>query len=871
MAHLAHRRKHVSVALGVRPRAQQHAVRRARRCHLAGRWARALVFALGLLVAGWITPAWAQGGMPGEELGSPRSSSSREEPNHLRADLQPTGSATVPQGSPAREGQQVDLVQVVGNVRVESESVLHRVKTRAGHPLDLKQVSKDIHAVFGLGYFRDVQVDATTTAQGKLVVSFIVDEKPAIAEIIYEGNDELSVEDISKVVDLKRYAILDIGKVKRNAEKIRELYAEKGYYLAEVDYRITPESAQRNMASVTFEIREFIKVEVKQITFLGNKNLSDEDLLGVMATRPGGFLSFLSEMGTFREKEFEIDLQRLVILYYNHGFVEVSVQRPSIRLSRDKRYLYMTIAIEEGPQYSVGELGVSGDMLSDQSDLMGRLKLGEGDIFNYGQMRQDIEALGELYKNAGYAYVNITPLTRMNPATRLVDLTLDIKQGSKVYFGRIEIAGNQKTRDQVIRRELKIQEGDLFSSAKLRASENEVLRLGFFDKVSIKTHPGARPDMINATVEVEEARTGTFQVGAGFSSTESFIANAQITQANLFGRGQSLSLQAQLSSIRTLFNIQFTEPWLLGTRWSSSVNLYNFEYAYQDFTRRSTGGDLTLGYPITDLIELPIPGDLLAALTYKLEDVDVIAGGRSGTAAGADSNPLFRGGLTSSVRGGLYYDNRNNRRFPTDGQYHSARVEFADRTLTLSENEFLKFDFETRWYFPLFWDFVLRLQSDLGYVMNLDPRADVPLFERYFVGGPTTVRGFERFTLGPVRQVAGRGSDPGAALDAFRIGGNKRLTLTAEVEFPIFTAAGVKGVVFGDMGNAFDNDQSFSLVPDLFADADNDYDDALRTAVGFGVRWLSPIAPLRFEWGFPLRRLRGEKPMVFEFSIANAF
>ncbi|TDP71827.1 outer membrane protein assembly factor BamA [Bradymonas sediminis] len=783
----------------------------------------------------------------------------------------PVGDATVPKGKAGREGQTIDVIQVVGNVRVESESVLHKATSAVGQPLDLGRISKDIQSIHGLGYFNDVQVDATTTDDGQLVVSYIVSEKPAIAEIRYEGNEELDLEDIGEVVDLKRFAILDIAKVKNNAEKIRELYASKGYYLAEVDYKLSHKEGREDLSIVTFEINEFAKVEVKKVTFLGNENLGDDELSAIMATREGSFLSFLSEMGTFKEKEFEADLQRITAFYYNHGFVEVSVNMPSIRLSRDKRYLYITIRIDEGDQYSVGNVDVEGDLLSERDELMDLVSLETDAVFNYGQMRQDIESLSNLYRNAGYAYVNITPLTRMDSTNHTVDLSYDIKQGAQVYFGRIEIVGNQKTRDYVIRRELRIEEGELYSAAKMRASEARVGRLGYFDKVEITTQPGERPDLINARIEVNETRTGTFQVGAGFSSTESFIANAQISQANLLGRGQNLSLQFQLSSIRTLFNIKFTEPWLLGTRWNSSVNLYNFEYAFQDFIRTSTGGDLTFGYPLSEVFDLNLDGDLVASLTYKLENVDIQPGGRNGSRGGAESSTLFQGGFTSSVRGGLFYDNRDNVRFPTSGQFHSGKVEFADRLVTLSQNEYLKFDFETRWYFPIVWDFVLRLQGELGYVMNPDPKGTVPLFERYFVGGPSTVRGFERYTLGPIREVASNSSDPGSSLDEFRVGGNKSLVFTAEVEFPIFTAAGIKGVVFADMGNSFDNDQKFSLVPDLLADPINDYEDALRTSAGFGIRWLSPIAPLRFEWGFPLSRLRGEQPMVFEFSIANAF
>lgn len=869
----------MSVAFRARPRAHQHQDEHQSLYgqHLGG-FPLKVALSVGifmLILVGLSSAGLAQsgpGGVMDDSMGSNRSANGvSKKDQEMLENYRPIGTATLPEGKPGRAGQRVDVIQVVGNVRVESESVLNRAKTAVGEPLDLGRISKDIQSIFGLGYFFDVQVDATVNAEGQLVVSYIVAEKPAIAEIRYDGNDELSLEDIKEVVDLKQFAILDIAKVKKNAEKIRELYASKGFYLAEVEYNISEKEGRGDLSIVTFEIHEFAKVEVKKVTFLGNENLSDDEISAVMATREGTFLSFLSEMGTFKEKEFEADLQRITAFYYNHGFVEVSVNMPSIRLSRDKRFLFITIEIDEGNQYSVGEVDVEGDLLSDRDELLDLVGLETDAVFNYGQMRQDIESLSNLYRNAGYAYVNITPLTRMKAEERRVDLNYDIKKGAKVHFGRIEVVGNEKTRDYVIRRELRIEEGELFSASKMRASEARISRLGYFDKVEITTQPGARPDLINARVEVNETRTGTFQVGAGFSSTESFIANAQVTQANLFGRGQNLSLQFQLSSIRTLFNIKFTEPWLLGTRWNSSVNLYNFEYAFQDFIRTSTGGDLTFGYPLSEVFDLNLSGDLVASLTYKLENVDIEPGGRRGAGAGASSSTLFQGGFTSSVRGGVFYDNRDNRRFPTDGQYHSAKVEFADRVVTLSENEFLKFDFETRWYFPIVWDFVLRLQGELGYVMNPDPNGTVPLFERYFVGGPSTVRGFERYTLGPIREVASNSSDPGAQLDEFRIGGNKSLVFTAEVEFPIFTAAGIKGVVFADMGNSFDNDQQFTLVPDLVADPANLYEDALRTSAGFGVRWLSPIAPLRFEWGFPLSRLRGEQPMVFEFSIANAF
>jgi outer membrane protein insertion porin family len=826
----------------------------------------------GLILLGALTVASSSANAqtdPRRDLGQPQPED-RSDFGEETGELRPTGSATVPEGRAAREGEQVDRVQVVNNRRVEPESVLQSVQTRPGQPLDLAQISDDIGRVFELGYFRDIRVDATVTDDDELVVSFIVEEKPAISEIGFVGNEELDDEELEEVIDLERFGILDVSRVQQNAQKLRELYAEEGYFLAEVDYEISEVEDRPDLAVITYRIREYAQVEVRRITFLGNENISDDELGNIMQTRPGNHFSFMTDFGRFQEEAFEADLQRLTAYYYDQGYVKVNVARPSIRLSRDKRGLYLTIRVEEGEQFNTGSVEIQGDLITDRDELFELVEMSEGGVFSYGTMRRDVERIRNLYRDAGYAYANVNPLTRIDEEGRIVDLAYDIERGSKVYFGRIEIVGNAKTRDEVIRRELQIEEGQLFSASRMDASTRRVRRLGFFDGVEITTQRGARDDLINARVEVNETRTGTFQIGAGFSSAESFIANAQISQNNLLGRGQSLSFQAQLSSIRTLFNLKFTEPWLLGSRWNFSFDLYNFEYAFQDFTRRSTGGNLTFGYPISEVFDLGLPGDLVASGTYKLENVELTPGGRLG-AGREGSTALFEGGLTSSIQGSISYDDRDNRLFPTEGQYHSFKTEWADNDFTLSETEFLKFDAGARWYFPLVWEFVLRLQAEMGYVTNLDPVGEVPLFERYFVGGPTTVRGFERHTLGPVRQVASSVGDPGASTREFRIGGNKRLLLTAEIEFPIFTAAGIKGVVFGDMGNAFDNDQPFTLVPDLFAERDDMYHDALRTSVGFGIRWLSPIAPLRFEWGIPLSRLRGEQPVVFDFSIGNAF
>ncbi len=776
----------------------------------------------------------------------------------------------LPVGVRPDDGDNIDAIGVRGNRRVEPDSIIARILSQVGKPLDLSTISEDIKRIYKLGFFEDIRVDATKTSAGKVIITFIVKEKPAIVKVSYVGNDEISEEDISDVVNLRVNQVLNVEDVKANAEKIRALYAEKGYFLAEVDHKVTRPKNAPFEAIVTFNINEFSKVEVKKISILGNEKVSDAELKNIMATREGDWGSFLTEFGSFKEEAFELDTRRITAFYYNEGYVDIKVKRPTVRLSRDKHYIYITIQVDEGPQYELRSVDIQGDLLTTKKASLALVKKSKvGTRFSYGKMREDAEAIRATYLDAGYAYANINPLIRKDNEGKLfIDVLMDVQKGNKVYFGRIDVVGNRATRDKVIRRELKIFEGELYSSKNLQRSIARVRRLGLFEKVDITTKRGKQDDLINARVEVTERPTGTLQFGFGLSSIENWIVNGSVSENNLLGRGQSLNLSAQISAIRTIFNLSFSEPWFLDSKWQMSASAYNFEVQETDFTRTSRGGSLTFGYPINDF--LGISDDLVLALTYKLEDVTLRPGGRSGRTNSQVGN-LFRDGLTSSLKLRTSYDTRDNRLFPNKGMYHSASVEVAEDNVTLSQNEFLKYDVESRVYFPLFWRFVLKLNAKLGYVQNVDANVPVPLFERYLVGGPNTVRGFERGSLGPQRAIASRRSDPSSTLTSFSVGGNKQLLLSAEIEFPILQSIGFKGVLFADAGNAFDNGENYSLKLDIFADDDLDYNDALRTSVGFGFRWLSPIGPLRFEWGVPLSRLRNERPIVFEFSIINSF
>lgn len=761
-------------------------------------------------------------------------------------------------------------IEIEGNRRVEADTIRDRIGQAENAPLDRSQVSADIRRIYELRFFSDIQVEAREVGDGEILLRYIVQEMPAIDGIEFRGNSAQSDEDLREVVTLRRFEILNISNVVASAEAIRQLYHDEGYFLAEVEYEIIEGRGRDDLAIVVFEVREYSQVEVKRITFLGNEEIPDRELRNVMATREGNALAFLSQVGTFQEGEFETDLSRLMAYYYEFGFIQVQVEQPRVRLSRDKRFLYITIRIDEGPRHIVGSVGVSGDFLLDEEELVAMTRLGQEEFFRYSRLQEDRMRLQRLYQDAGFANAQVNPLTpSVDPVTNAVDVVYDIRQGQQVYIGRIEIVGNTRTRDQVLRREMQIEEGQLFSASAIEASQMRMQRLGYFEAVNITSQQTQSDEVIDLRVQVEERPTGTFQLGAGLSSQESFIFQAQVSQENLFGRGQSLQLSIQASGIRQLFNLRFSEPRFLGTQWQSAIDLYNFDFLYQDFGRLSRGGTLMFGYPIGDLFGLDIGDSLTASLRYKLEDVSVRPGGITGSQQ-PPSSPLFEDGFTSSLRLGVALDTRNNRMFPTRGQFHTASVELADSVL-FSENEFLKLDGELRFYRPLIWNFVLRLNASAGYVTSTSAERPVPIFERYFVGGPETIRGFERFTLGPLQRVPASQDEPLGLLRDFHYGGNKKLILTTEIEFPIFAAAQVKGVLFADAGNAFDDGDPFSLRLDLFSDDEERYANALRTSVGFGVRWFSPIGPLRFEWGVPLQRLQGERPIVFDFSIQNAF
>jgi len=784
-------------------------------------------------------------------------------------------------GSPGPEmqGRPIERVQFRGNRKVEDDAIRVQLLSKPGALYDTSKMREDIRAMWKMGFFADVNVEGEIGPSGALTLTFAVKEKPSIRKVLVAGNSELGLDKINEVIDLELDTIVDIAKVKKNREKIAEQYVQKGFYLATVDYEIKPVNEAE--VDVWFKVDEKAKVKIREVQFIGNRAIPDDELRTVIATRREDALSLINDSGVYSQEAFDRDLILISAHYWDRGFANVKVDTPQLRLSRDKEYMYLSIPIDEGPVFTVGSINFKGDLIGSAADNQKRIRMRAGDTVSRTLISEDREKLSAYYQDQGYAYANISPLTKVDLPNRKISLTYEVARGKRAYFERINIRGNAKTRDKVIRREMNISEGELFNNTNLETSKRRITALGFFENVVVSTKRGSSDEFVEVNVEVSERATGTFQIGAGFSSVENFIAQAQISQNNLFGRGQTLALQAQLSSLRQLFLLRFVEPWFLDTKWTFAFDLYNQSRGFGTFYRNSDGGTLTWGYPLSYFAR--------AFLTYKLEDVSISTGSGGIANLGATSAPiastsvanLFRGGFTSSVRAALQWDSRNNRLFPTEGWYEQLFAEYASQ-YTGSENRFVRWGGFLRHYRELWGPFVLHSNLEVGVTTSTDPLG-VPISERYLVGGIYDIRGYAPRSLGPQLLTQAPG-DVGQALGTLPLGGNLQVIFNSEIEFPLFKKVGISGVVFYDMGNAYNLEDRYcsglqrknSTTSIKFDPCFRPLDSlttGLRKSIGFGFRWFSPIGPLRFEWGIPLdaqttAQIR-EEPLVFEFTIGN--
>jgi outer membrane protein insertion porin family len=828
-----------------------------------------------------------QAGQPAPQAGQAASAGDETAAAAPAADAAPeVVTPTLPpsEGEQVR-GQTVVKVDIVGNKRIAEEELIAYLKTaRAGQKFTPEGLAKDVHELYDSGFFDDVEVDLQRVDQG-VKLRIVVTERPSIREIEFSGNTALEKEELTEAlsVEVKVGSTLSHPAIRRGIQKLRDKYAEKGYFLAEVSYEVTP--LKNNEVMIKLTIREHEPVTVRRVTFIGNHSIPEDELREIMLTGQASLLEF-GAGGAFRQDAFERDVLVINALYYDRGFLSVQVSTPRVMLTPDRSGIEITISIAEGPRYKIRSLrvyerdadGKEIEPLGGRRALREMIHAKSGDFFNRAELAKDLQAIQTTYRDAGYANVEAPPETNLDPDSQEVDVVVPIRRNQLVYFGRIEIRGNTKTRDKVIRREMEIKERELFSESKLELSKRRITALGYFERVDISTEQADDPEHINVNVEIGEKPTGTFQVGAGFSSIESFIATAQVQQANLFGNGQSLALQAQISGLRQLIDLRLYEPYFLDSVFSASFNVYDQLRVYNQFSQTSAGGSLTLGYPL-------IQPTLRASLTYTLESNQISTTTTSTFLGTAQATSVFRrlplanlfnDGITSSLRPAITYDTRNNQLFPSAGAYLQASVEVAPDILG-SENHYVRTRLVGRYYYPITDSIVFKVNAEAGLVTSPDP-SGVPIFARFFLGGIYDLRGFPLRSVGPRLPLKESLDDNAPSIvNGAVIGGNMMYVQNIEIEFPILEAVQIRGVVFTDLGNTWNLENLYCRAAPAspFNETNPCFNGdrllAVRTSWGVGIRWFSPLGPLRFEWGFPFKPLPYEQDNVFEFTIGNFF
>src|SRR6056297_258789 len=714
-------------------------------------------------------------------------------------------------------------VQIKGNQRIEDDAISRVVETRPGDAYDEKQLSRDIESIFAMGYFDDIRVETETEPDGKVVI-FRVEEKPTIKLIEVSGNRVYEDQEIKDNIDITSGSILNIFRIKRNIKQIETLYQEKNYHNVKVTY--TVEELDHNQANLEFQIDEGKKLRIREIRFEGNEAFDDKILKKKMKTSKKGFFSWLTGSGDLDTETLNQDMMKLSDFYHNNGYAEARIGEPEI-IYKDN-WIYIEIKIDEGKRFKMGEVRLAGDLIQPAESLHEKLASPEEEYFNRQAIRQDVMTLSDVYSDDGYARADIVPEIQKQEEAQVIDIIFHIQKNEPVYFERIVIEGNTKTRDKVIRRELEVYEGEKYDGSGLKKSIRELYRLDYFQDVKVRRQQGSADDQMILNIQVEEKPTGTFSFGGGYSGVDGMYVMTSISERNLFGRGQHLDFRIQAGGSSQQYDISFTEPWLFDTQLSMTVEANKWERDYDEYDRDSRGGALRFGYPVFDYTRAYIQ------YAYDVSTIDNVTE--------AFKSVIAEGELVeSSVSTSLVYDSRNRRFNPTEGSKHRLTLEYAGIGGDIG---FTKVTAETGWYFPLFWKTVGFLHGETGYVTRNAGKI-LPDYERFYLGGINSLRGFDWRDVSPL-------NDEGIA-----IGGEKYVQFNVEYLVPLLMEQGLVGLVFYDTGNAY-AEGPIKL-------------DEMRESWGYGIRWYSPIGPLRLERGHILDRKEDEDSSRWEFSIGGSF
>jgi len=738
----------------------------------------------------------------------------------------------------------VTAIEVKGNKSISPNVILSKIKTKIGSPYMENVISDDLKRLYLLGFFSDIRIDTEDYQEGVKVIITVV-EKPVIEKISFEGMVRLyyfKPEKLKEQIKSKEGQYLDQTTLKEDTQVLKGIYEKKGFSQAQVDYRVemNPETGK---ALVTFVVDEGVRLKVKKIYVKGNQTFKAGRILKLLKTKT----AWLFNPGTLKEEVFQEDIERIKSFYKREGFSDVEVD---YRIERDpqKPFIYITIEINEGKRYYVGEVRISGNKDISEAQIRSKLKAAvPGMVYSDEAVQEDINNILSIYFDQGYIMANVADTASLNPQTGKIDIDYKIVENEVAYVNKIKIRGNIKTKDVVIRREMRIFPGDRFDGQKLRRSKEKLNNLGFFEEVSYQTEPTSEPNKRDLVVEVKEAKTGSFSFGGGYSTVDQLIGFVEIEQKNFdwknfpyfTGAGQDLKLRAQLGNLSQGFDFSFTEPWVFDYPISFGFDAYKRKHDRDKdvgygYAEDVTGGDLRLGKIFSDYWRMDI---MYKYDTIKISDIDPDATADLRKEAGKNS--------ISSIILSSSFDSRDNVFDTHRGNVLSASVQYAGLG---GDKEFVKFFGRVSHFFPLFKNSTLETRLRIGMGSAYGDSKDIPIYERFFAGGTYTIRGYDERSIGPIDPVS---KSP--------LGGEALLVGNLEYTYPLLDF--LKLAAFYDTGNVWKRRQDLGS-------------GKFYSGFGFGFMMKTPIGPVALYYGIPVDKQPGEDRKSsgkIHFSMSRGF
>lgn len=727
----------------------------------------------------------------------------------------------------------VSQIEVDGLQRVERETVLSYLNVEQGSSVSQEYLNSSMKRLFETGLFADVNIDA----RGNGVLAVKVVENPVINKRVFDGNDKVDDTLLESEVQLKSGSIYNIAKVQDDVQRILEVYKRSGRYATVVEPKII--KRDQNRVDLVYEISEGSTAAISKVNFIGNHHYSDDDLQSEIMSKESRWYRLFSSSENYDPEKTNYDKELLRRFYLKRGYADFRVLSAVAELSPDKKSFVVTYVLDEGPRYKLEDVRIQSMIKDvDVAALSGQVQQEKGDWYNADLAERSVYALTEELGKKGFAFVDVTPELEKTSGNKMV-LTFNIAEGQRVFVDRINITGNTRTEDEVIRREFRIDEGDAFNAAKIRASRRNVENLNYFSKVDIQTEPNPNDDSkADINVNVEEKSTGAFNVGVGYSTVNGALFRAGIAENNFQGKGQKLSADVAVSQRTSEYDLSFTEPYFMGRRLSAGIDLFRTEEDYQDegsYDSESTGGRLRLGWNYTD--------DFAQYLRYTLKEDKISNVDRNASIYIKEEEGRYS---NSSIGQTMVYDKRDSAINPKEGYYLS----FGNDVAGLGGDEkYLKFDGKAYKYFTLADYYTFKLFINGGYITGYGDE-NVRLSNRYYLGG-STLRGFE---------FAGIGARDKFTKDA--LGGNWMIYSGAEMSFPIgLDEVGVRGRTFVDMG--------ILGKPDDINEDYVEYSDTPRVAAGFGFQWQSPMGQIDVDLAFPIVKEDYDETEVFRLNFGS--